>query len=584
MAARQIPQTLNYAEGGIQVADKPEASHAARPTTARMADLERVESQVRPMTTKTVSLNASKKRSVSVDPQNAPPPPPGAPAVAALGTMNLGEGSAVPAWVAFDGQTLAFEAYFVEPAVDGRDRPRRCVLRYYLEDGTVDVCEPKTDNSGLEQGRLLKRHRAVAANGAPSRTPTSSSEASSPFYGRAYHVVGCDAFTREFLVREGITVAPDGVVPRALVDEGPGVLGTIGMGVRGVGGRRRRRRGARRRRGRSRGRERGSEDGRDGSSRASLLLRVGRPRERRRGVELRAQLLSRGRDGGGSRGAVAERRAGSLPRRCWRSRACPRTARSTSACPARGDWAPDPAHVSHRHLRVGGTVGVYGRTLTIHDCDDFTRAFYVKEEGRTIAEMAPRPFVESAPRLTPTIPPHNGFGSEVDSLANCVSLVPKRAPFDVRNFEKNDGKNLVFTAQFEGASEGRATPPNDERRFIVTFYLVDNTVSVYEPPVVNSGVVGGKFLERDHGAGEEAGVPRAIRPTRLSRGQRHRAQRAQIRTPRHRRRHGEDHRRARGCARLKMHRTLSTHAVDQRVSPVPKNVNRRDVYSTRCKK
>ena len=77
-----------------------------------------------------------------------------------------------------------------------------------------------------------------------------------------------------------------------------------------------------------------------------------------------------------------------------------------------------------------------------------------------------------------------------------MSLVPKRAPFDVRNFEKNDGKNLVFTAQFEGASEGRATPPNDERRFIVTFYLVDNTVSVYEPPVVNSGVVGGKFLER----------------------------------------------------------------------------------------
>ena len=33
-----------------------------------------------------------------------------------------------------------------------------------------------------------------------------------------------------------------------------------------------------------------------------------------------------------------------------------------------------------------------------------------------------------------------------------------------------------------------------------------------------------------------------------------------------------------------MHTTLSTQAVDQRVSPVPKNVNRRDVYSTRWKK
>ena len=196
MAARQIPQTLNYAEGGIQVADKPEAPHAARPTTARMADLERVESQVRPMTTKTVSLNASKKLGVSVDPQNAPPPPPGAPAVAALGTMNLGEGSAVPAWVAFDGQTLAFEAYFVESAVDGRDRPRRCVLRYYLEDGTVDVCEPKTDNSGLEQGRLLKRHRAVAANGAPLTHADFVVGGVLSLYGRAYRVVGCDAFTR----------------------------------------------------------------------------------------------------------------------------------------------------------------------------------------------------------------------------------------------------------------------------------------------------------------------------------------------------------------------------------------------------
>ena len=38
--------------------------------------------------------------------------------------------------------------------------------------------------------------------------------------------------------------------------------------------------------------------------------------------------------------------------------------------------------------------------------------------------------------------------------------------------------------------------PNDERRFVVTFHVVDGTVSVYEPPVRNSGVLGGKFLER----------------------------------------------------------------------------------------
>ena len=30
----------------------------------------------------------------------------------------------------------------------------------------------------------------------------------------------------------------------------------------------------------------------------------------------------------------------------------------------------------------------------------------------------------------------------------------------------------------------------------MTFYLVDGTISVYEPPVSNSGIIGGKFLER----------------------------------------------------------------------------------------
>ena len=35
-----------------------------------------------------------------------------------------------------------------------------------------------------------------------------------------------------------------------------------------------------------------------------------------------------------------------------------------------------------------------------------------------------------------------------------------------------------------------------ERRFIISYYLADNTVSVYEPPVRNSGIEQGKFLER----------------------------------------------------------------------------------------
>jgi hypothetical protein len=34
------------------------------------------------------------------------------------------------------------------------------------------------------------------------------------------------------------------------------------------------------------------------------------------------------------------------------------------------------------------------------------------------------------------------------------------------------------------------------RAFIITFYLSDDTVQIYEPPVRNSGIIGGKYLQR----------------------------------------------------------------------------------------
>ncbi|CAD7704927.1 unnamed protein product [Ostreobium quekettii] len=37
---------------------------------------------------------------------------------------------------------------------------------------------------------------------------------------------------------------------------------------------------------------------------------------------------------------------------------------------------------------------------------------------------------------------------------------------------------------------------DSERRFVLSFYLVDGTLSVFEVPVPNSGIKGGKFLER----------------------------------------------------------------------------------------
>ena len=35
-----------------------------------------------------------------------------------------------------------------------------------------------------------------------------------------------------------------------------------------------------------------------------------------------------------------------------------------------------------------------------------------------------------------------------------------------------------------------------DRRFIVSYFLSDDTILVFEPPQRNSGIIGGKFIER----------------------------------------------------------------------------------------
>ena len=38
---------------------------------------------------------------------------------------------------------------------------------------------------------------------------------------------------------------------------------------------------------------------------------------------------------------------------------------------------------------------------------------------------------------------------------------------------------------------------SEKRKFIITYYLNDNSLQIYEPRVRNSGISEGKFLERN---------------------------------------------------------------------------------------
>lgn len=141
-------------------------------------------------------------------------------------------------------------------------------------------------------------------------------------------------------------------------------------------------------------------------------------------------------------------------------------------------------------FKIGMTILVFGRRVTILDCDASTRKFY---EDQGLALDVGRPFPYEQPRKIPKnpIPPHNGIGSEEDSLGAINSLIPKAPHRDIDKLQKLAGKMLRYRGKLISDKVD-----DKDRSFVITYYLADDTIGVFEPPKRNSGIVGGKFLKR----------------------------------------------------------------------------------------
>lgn len=69
--------------------------------------------------------------------------------------------------------------------------------------------------------------------------------------------------------------------------------------------------------------------------------------------------------------------------------------------------------------------------------------------------------------------------------------MPDKPKRDFFKYVDNDKKILRYTAKFN-----TRVPEDVDRRFIIQFFLADDSISIYEPAQKNSGVMEGKFLER----------------------------------------------------------------------------------------
>uniref|UniRef100_A0A8C5Y6Z2 EF-hand domain-containing protein 1 n=1 Tax=Microcebus murinus TaxID=30608 RepID=A0A8C5Y6Z2_MICMU len=139
---------------------------------------------------------------------------------------------------------------------------------------------------------------------------------------------------------------------------------------------------------------------------------------------------------------------------------------------------------------VGKPLTILGRTFFIYDCDPFTRQYYKEKFG--IPDL---PHIDMSKQEPPPIkqelPPYNGFGLFEDSAQNCFVLIPKAPKTNVLKMLLNDNKVLRYLAALESP-----IPEDKDRRFVFSYFLATDMISIFEPPVRNSGIIGGKYLGR----------------------------------------------------------------------------------------
>lgn len=419
-----------------------------------------------------------------------------------------GEGSDKPAWVAFDKQVLCFDAYFQESVVERASeqyRVRYVRIYFYLEDDTIQVIEARTKNAGYNQGIIINRHRIPRPRPYDDTFYTVEDfnvQKEIELYGKRFKLTDCDPFTRNFLTKLGVRVADPTEAPKDpyknirevqdgsqnplrpyeradslkqfldndrhvlkfnaiwddrdtkfgelrrfrvhyfLADDTIEVLETLPP-----------------------------NSGRDACptflSRQKLpkeILNMGKPGDK----PTRTVLNVIGNFFDGGRYILDNLKTGSI----------------------------SVNYFTDEDLMVGRVMNVFGRKMLLTDMDEFTKTFYRNKYGINNFEPVQYDDNRGGRHVQRMNPPYNGFGSEEDSLASCQKIIPEPPKKDFIKwmaYDKNalESNCLRFLAKIQTRD-----PIQADRRFIISYFLSDDSIYVYEPPVKNSGITPGRFLER----------------------------------------------------------------------------------------
>lgn len=386
----------------------------------------------------------------------------------------------VPAHVALDKKVLRFYGYFKETVNESPQenyRIRLVQIIYFLEDDSMLIMEPPQNNSGIPQGKLVRRHRIPKNEAGDTYNWRDLNLGTNiAVYGRVYRIVNCDKFTHDFLESEGVVVNEPEPEP-----EDPYLV------------------------------ERARREALATSKTPSSFDK------RKQQFELDRKVLRFYAVWDDRAEPMGECRKFSIqyyladdtmevreihtvndgrdpfPLLIRRSRIpknlddIPRTF-PTITMEITEEEVKE--YFQPSDFRIGHSLNILGRKFLIYDCDNFTKAWYYQNFGLT--DFTPVDVDIKTPEIPKKeMPPYTGYGTMEDSLSSLKSFVPAPPKVDFAKQVDYATKMLRYEARLDSSY-----PEDASRRFILSYRLCDDMISIYETPIRNSGFVGGFFLRR----------------------------------------------------------------------------------------
>jgi Ca2+-binding EF-hand superfamily protein len=395
------------------------------------------------------------------------------------------------------GLKLTFRGFFQEAVPESateQTRKRVLVLQYHLVDDMTEILEPEVRNDGLAHGKFLKKMPLPQVTLETLRVGNELE-----ICGRVIHLTACDDFSRNYFEGIGVQQAPneheekdafgkhqEQLAARNDPDAFHGVKSSaITRFIEAV----------------------------NGSSRASSFKKDSKGRFLEYGNERLLFLLiwNTSKHEGDVLGETmrywmsyhlatetmdiketkGKKSLAGWPTLLQRRRLPRFVLAHDDRMRSAEDVTGDEDYYNENDFMCGTTINVFGRKMLIADVDKPTQAWYLKHKGINQKANKVEEIKEEPPVFEVIVPPHQGIGSEEDTLAAFKHLIPRKRPVDLAKMRAATGKVEKYLARLNAKD-----PINAERVFRFTVSLDDDEIAIFEPTVRNSGLEQGQFQKK----------------------------------------------------------------------------------------